>query len=240
MNLPEILNKLMAESDIDSVQLSKYTDIPVATISRIRTNDKANPTTATLKPIAQFFNISIDQLLGIQELPSNRIPGTFNSVHYTSSLVPIIEWDNVLDFLTKKQEFFKGKFLQWISSERNLPDNAFALIIRNENPVLFLKNGAIILVAPQNRVQSGNIAIFSTNEKKRIELYQVILDGDEVYIKSTNPEIKDIKRLPKTFTFIGSIVEIRYTLQKDTTTESSAAKNILAYNVKNKIIAHEA
>jgi SOS-response transcriptional repressor LexA len=224
MKLSEVLDKLMLETNIDSVQLAKCTNVPVTTIARIRTNQNANPTISTLIPVAHFFNISIDQLLGIQPLPSDRIPSTYNPVNYTSTLIPILGWDDVLKFLNSKQEFLKGRLLHWVSSERDLSKNAFALNFTNNNANLFLKNGSIILIEPKQIICNNNFALFVTSGNKRIELYQVVLDGDDTYIKSTNPEISSIKLLPESFVFLGSVVEIRFAFQQSSTSKPSKVK----------------
>ena len=63
--LSAILNHLMAESRIDGVQLSRRTGVPVTTINRLRKNDvDNNPTLSTLVPLANFFVITVSQLIG--------------------------------------------------------------------------------------------------------------------------------------------------------------------------------
>ena len=46
-----ILAALMKECDIDDVQPSKYTGVPVSTITRTRLAKSSNPTASTLKPL---------------------------------------------------------------------------------------------------------------------------------------------------------------------------------------------
>jgi len=224
-----VLTRLMNECELDDVKLSKHTNIPITTISRLRNLKDSNPTASTLRPIAQFFNVTIDQLLGDHPLPIDRLPGTHNPINYTSSLIPVLEWKDIICFLKNQHGFMKGKLLQWISSEHSFSENAFALTIPNDNFSLFLKNGSQILIEPEKGLKDGELGIFAT-DIKMITIYQILIDGNDIYIKSINPEIKSIKLLPENFIFLGSIIEVRFLLNQakgNQTSELIKAKRLV-------------
>lgn len=50
--------------------LSAQTGVSVSNISRLKNHPNSNPTVATLKPIADYFEVSIDQLLGFGSIPN--------------------------------------------------------------------------------------------------------------------------------------------------------------------------
>ena len=91
--LGEQLASLMHKHHIDDAELSKATGIPASTISRMPLNSNANPTAASLRPIARFFNISISQLLGDEPLSKkdNFLDEDMNAVptHKSMSLIEI-------------------------------------------------------------------------------------------------------------------------------------------------------
>lgn len=220
-----ILTNLMNECELDDVKLSKHINIPVTTIARLRTLQSSNPTASTLRPIAQFFNITIDQLLGDHPLPIDRLPGTHNPANYTSSLIPILDWEDIVAFLKNKHDFMKGKLLQWISSEYNFSENAFALTIPTDNFSLFLKNGSQILIEPEKGIKNGELGLFATNVKTIATIYQVLMEENDIYIKSINPEIKSVKPLPEDIIFLGSIIEVRFALQQNKVNQFSELIN---------------
>lgn len=74
----------MNECELDDVVLSKHTGVPYTTIARLRNSPNSNPTSSTLRPIAQFFDITIDQLLGDHPLPSDRLP----QLHIAQLIIP--------------------------------------------------------------------------------------------------------------------------------------------------------
>ncbi len=67
-NLATILSKLMSERGIKSAELARKTGIGQPVIYRLMTGTTDNPQIQTLKPIADFFGVTIDQLLGYASL----------------------------------------------------------------------------------------------------------------------------------------------------------------------------
>lgn len=224
MNLSEILNKLMQDNNLSNSKLSRYVNIPISTIRRIRRKYDANPTTITLKPIADFFNISIDQLLGKEKLTANKIQESSSLLNLTSSFLPIISWYEIPEFSNHPKEFLNGKVLYWISSTRHFSENAFATVVPDDYPFLFLKKDSLILIEPSKGLEKNNIALFLTDGPKKVEVYQVVLEGKDIYIQSTNPEIRGAKALPDSFKLLGSILEIRFSFEESEAIVQQEAK----------------
>lgn len=238
MGLSNVLNKLMRERNINSLQLSRYVNVPVTNIVRMRKDDNVSPKTSSLKAISEFFNISVDQLLGIKELPSHKQEGIHNAVNYTAALLPVINWVDVIPFTKDPEAFLKGKILKWVSSTREFQEGSYAVIIPDDARALFLKKDSLILMEPLKRVKKNGIVLLAENDKE-INLYKVILDGKEAYIKSLDPEIKGLKLLPDSFTLLGSIAEIRYELQEDHANSLNEAKRIMPFNTSDILVTNE-
>lgn len=71
-NLPTILTQLMTKKGIKSAELARQTQVGQPVIHRLMTGNTENPQILTLKPLADFFAVSIDQLLGYAPLTENR------------------------------------------------------------------------------------------------------------------------------------------------------------------------
>lgn len=213
--LNRVLVKLMAECEIDDVKLSKYTDVPISTIARMRLKPDANPTISSLTPIANFFNISVDQLLGYCPISNDRLPGSHNPITYTSSLLPVIEWSDTLSYVKNEHDEMKYKISNWVSSEELFSDEAFAVIVRTNSYGLFVKENSLILVDPASKIKDGCIALFTSTETSKIFLRYVIMDCDSVYTKSINPEIKGTSIIQSDYVLLGIVAEIRYKFHKD-------------------------
>ena len=211
--LKDILSSLMEECDIDDAQLARETGVPASTISRIRINSNANPTASTLRPIAKFFSISISQLLGDEFLPKDRLPGTHNPTYYTSARMPIIEWDWIMEWLETRGKNIKEKFLTWISTEKEVGPNSFALIISTDSFGLAFRKGSTIMVDPSVSPIDGDLILVKDESNRNILLKQFLMDGQEPYIRSVNPEIKSVMPLTESYKIIGVVIETRFSLQ---------------------------
>src|SRR5688572_30667176 len=95
--LSDNLNLLMAEVHISADELSRRTGIPASTIKKIRNRYNPNPTLATLIPLAQFFSVTLGQLVGDEPLPENRLQGLHqNNVIMSQTNLPIISWQEAI------------------------------------------------------------------------------------------------------------------------------------------------
>ena len=229
-SLQDILNMLMEECDTDDANLSRQTGIPASTISRMRINQNSNPTAGTLRPLAKFFDISISQLLGDESLPTDRIPGTHNPTQFTVSRVPIIDWEWVYKYRTGRSEAIKDNLRNWISTEKNISENAFALIVPTNSLGLAFRKGSLLIVDPNITPKDGDLALIKLGNDPNILFRQVLKDGNDIYIKSVNPEIKGTKLLEGNYEFIGTIIETRYahmeSIATDTQTERTTSRVI--------------
>ncbi len=67
-NLSTVLTYLMTDKGISSAELARKTGIGQPVIYRLMTGATENPQIQTVKPIADFFGIHLDQLLGYTPL----------------------------------------------------------------------------------------------------------------------------------------------------------------------------
>ncbi len=70
MSIALILTELMAREQLSDNDLAARTGVPQPTISRIKSGESRDPRDSTLRPLAEYFRISISQLRGDAPLPS--------------------------------------------------------------------------------------------------------------------------------------------------------------------------
>jgi len=90
VNLSGTLSLLMSEKGIKSAELARKTGIGQPVIYRLMTGTTDNPQIQTLKPIADFFEVSIDQLLGLSPL-TNQKPFDNAALHNLSNKLTTIK-----------------------------------------------------------------------------------------------------------------------------------------------------
>ena len=211
--LKDTLSLLMEECDIDDAQLARETGVPVSTIARMRINSDSNPTASTLMPISKYFSVSINQLLGDEPLPKDRLPGTHNPASYTSARMPIIEWEWINNWVENGGDHIREKLKNWLSTEKEVGHNAFALTISTDSFGVAFRKGSTIIVDPSQSPNDGDLVLVQCINDNNALLKQFILDGNDGYLRSVNPEIKSIIPISSAHNIIGVIIETRFSMQ---------------------------
>src|SRR3989339_1637782 len=106
-NLRERFENLLAEYKISLAQLHKNTGVPLTTLKRIKNDLFANPTLSSLAPIADFFSITINQLVGIDPLPTDLPLGVYIEKRDTWTAVPLISWEQAISWPNCQNEISK-------------------------------------------------------------------------------------------------------------------------------------
>lgn len=201
----EIISDLMESCEIDASELSQQTGLPCSTISRLRSNNtKCSPNLSSLIPIADFFCITISQLIG--EEPINQIHNKFKPSKIKRFPIPVLNSETILDYLetntsTETQiinidlqvsEKTFAYFLQGNAMEPQFPDKTLLII----DPTIEIENLDHILVIP-----SG----------KRLPIFrQILIDGEEKYIRALNPAFNEfVKLTTDSHTILGVMVQSR-------------------------------
>ena len=223
-SLSTVLTHLMSECDIDDALLAKHTGIPSSTIARLRSNNSANPTAHTLRPIANFFDITIGQLLGDEQLSSNRIPGTYFAEAITNAIIPVIDWDHI-----ESWKLNQTKPLRWISTEKHVSDNAFAIMVKSDSFGLAFRKGSILIIDNNNTTTSdGELVLIKLSKDAPITLRCLIKDGDDLYAKPVNPELQSVKPISSESRIYGKVIECRYSTTEATEPTPSTTSSKLS------------
>jgi plasmid maintenance system antidote protein VapI len=95
--LSAILKKLLFQEDIKSVELARALGIPAPTIHRLVTGKSTRPYKSSLDPIAKYFGITSDQLLGVQPLFPDETIGESgsNSAPKGFQTVELLKWESL-------------------------------------------------------------------------------------------------------------------------------------------------
>lgn len=224
--LKKVLSFLMEECDITDADLSRETGIPTSTISRMRLSD-TNPTIATLRPLAKFFSISMDEFVGDKPLDANRLPGLHNPTFFTACKIPLISWDFILDWLGNNKTHLKDYCIKWLSSEKEVSPNAFALFILSDSYGVAHRKGAIIIINPDQSPQDGDLILLKNIHNSSVYIKQIIFDGTDIYLKSLDPRITQVKLLNENEKIMGVIFETRFSAHEEEIIQKYSNKSSL-------------
>jgi len=164
---------LREENNIYQKDLAKLLKVSTPAINYYE-NEKRAIDTKTASILADYFNVSIDFLLGKSDV---RKPNT------KSSKIPILgivkagyDWlaqENIIDYVTLKENL------------TNI-DEYFALRITGESMLPLLSNGDLVIIHKQNDVESGQTAVILINDEEAT-VKKVIKTNDGIELHSINP-----------------------------------------------------
>lgn len=208
--LSSILKSLMAEVSISESELARRTGIGQPVVHRIASGETDNPKVATLSPIANFFAISISQLIGDEPLPENRLPGTYNPGIHGWIQVPLLSWEQLPEWPNLTDH---SKPTLSVSTDLNLSDNAYALVVKDNTMEPRFPEGTLIIADPAIQPENRDFAIVCIEGHKAPTFKQVLIDGNQTYLKPLNSDFKPFL-LDKKHRFLGTMVQARMDFKK--------------------------
>lgn len=199
--------KLMDEIKIKEAELARQTGLPQTTVNRLLLGETSDPRGSTLKSIAKFFKIPIDYLLNDEPDLSLRLKGTVNVYNKNSWInVPVISWEQALSWSFMHQNFNHLNHKQWIITEKNLGDLAFAIYSKPFMEPRFRKD-SILIVDPETKPEDGQFVVLSI-QSQPVTVKQILVDGGDIYLKSFDSAVPS-SLISSKDCIIGVIVEAR-------------------------------
>jgi len=196
----------MAKCRISAEKLSKETGLPPATIKRIRNNANANPTLNTILPIAEYFSLSLSELIGEQSIPMDKIHKKFLTNNPDSQQIPTISWQDALLWPKNRDKILIAKYIY----VEPLPyDDLFALEIDDEEKGgdLIPKN-ATLIIAPNLSPKHKDMALVSTMKGGIPSLKDISFYDNDIYLVPLFKQFPPIK-FDKSYRFLGVALQIR-------------------------------
>jgi SOS-response transcriptional repressor LexA len=204
-SLSKILNKLLFEKNIKPAELARLTKIPQPTIHRLVAGTSLRPHLASLKPIADFFSITIEQLIGKKPIPwlqRNNIPNI--------KILPLLNWNNI-------EAWNKGSIteqhrgdLEEVYSEVHVGNKAFGLTIKDASMEPVFSIGSIIIIDPEKPIRDRGFILVQLNGRPEPVLRQLIIDAGDYYIKAISPALESkMHKMADHDKIIGILVQSR-------------------------------
>ena len=195
-NLSRNLSFLLKQQGIDIKTLAAATNLPPATISRMKSGE-SNPTVASLLPLVKFFKISIDTLL-YEDLSSHKNKTKSSASNLTQ--VPMYEIGK--DGLMQN----RNKIIRFVSSIGLQSKNCFAMDIQTEALSPVFRYGCTIIIDPDLDAHDGDYILCMLKDDPIPVFRGVLIDGSSYFLKPINPNFGDIIHATD-FKVLGVIVK---------------------------------
>ena len=178
-SLSYVLKELLEKFDnLSGSELAKRTGLPTSTINRILAGTVSDPRISTLKPIANYFGLSVDQLLGYVELPVNY---SIKAEKKSPSLaIPNYSYKSLNNDLDTPNQWFT-----WVTEKKNPENNCFALTIDTTKYEPIFEQDTILIVEPNTLPpQHNDYVVLKFDKKQTIHIRKFYSDGDDNFFLS--------------------------------------------------------
>ncbi|HVV67491.1 MAG TPA: S24 family peptidase [Gammaproteobacteria bacterium] len=182
--ISEILTRLLFKRRLRATELARQLNLPQPTISRILTGATANPHRSSLEPIADFFNISVQQLKGLEPIPWLE-PNNPQATGWTE--IPIYDWQEAAS-AEHPEEAEKKLFTDAAISEQG-----FALIMKDASMEPQFPKNTLLIVDPARTPKDRSFVVVKLENYPEVVFRQLILDGPDHYLKPTSPDFERFK-----------------------------------------------
>lgn len=172
-NLAKNLSTLLKFHKLNVSQLGQVLSLPIMTIRRLLSGETTDPRISTLKLIANHFEISLDSLIGENNLGCLKHKNKPN-------LIPKIDW-TTLEKISTIKELDLNKWLEWqavsLKEKEVIGDQAFAIESR---PSMYPRfpHGTIFIFDPSLTPKDGDIVLIKLKNNE-LTLRKLVIDPPE-------------------------------------------------------------
>jgi SOS-response transcriptional repressor LexA len=169
--------------------LARALNIPSPTIHRLVKGKSTRPHASSLEPIANFFSITVEQLLGEETLPKliNNEEITL-PVKSDITIVPIIAWEDIYNIKEAKTKSKNN-----VAVIGNSHDDYFALIMNDHSMEMLFPKRTILIFDPHKKPTDRSFVLVKLAGIETPIFRQLLVDVDHQYLKPLNPDLNMYK-----------------------------------------------
>lgn len=199
----KVLRQLLAEHGLTSTELARRTGLVQPVIYRMASGETINPKIDTLIPLAKYFKITLDQLVGQN---SDAIIAQQIKANSDATRLPLLSWQEATCW---PEVALKEKATKYFYTNTAVSSDSFAITVKDSTMAPHFPEKSIIIVDSHPPLKNKQFAIIHIKKRKEAIFRQVLLDGNDVTLKPLNPDIK-VVHLKKSddYQVIGIVVEV--------------------------------
>ncbi len=196
------LKTLLRKKNLSESELARQTGICQPVINRMTSGQTDNPKIETLRPIAQFFSISLDQLIGDAPLPSNQPIFRVEQEFYN---LPLISLQDAKYWPENREQLLA---LTMIQTDIKTSDLGYAIRLKDSTMYPMFPDGTLLIIDPTQEFQHRDFVIANLKGQTQGIFKQVLIEGKDKYLKSVNADYPP-QKLNKDDKIIGVMLQAR-------------------------------
>lgn len=195
------LQKLMREHHISEAELSRQTEVPQPTLHKILSGKTADPRISTLKILADFFEISVDDLL------ANDLQPTHKALPQGAS-IPVITWEDCKDARQAINKLTPTNWDQWVLVDREASEHLYGLISRPSMEPYFPRGTTLIVDAHMQPSDGDLVVVFYPNTSEAT-LRELSIDGPQRMLSALSQNAVP-EKMDNAIKIVGIVVQSRF------------------------------
>lgn len=203
-NLGLNLKNLLHNEMISENELARRTGVSQQIINRILSGENTNPKIATLSPLANYFMITISQLIG-EELSSSEKKTHTNQSDLQK--IPLIEWNNLETLTISNSVLITASNKLLIDLQPT--EGMFAVKMQGNSMEPKFSNDTLLIFDLNKTPVNADFVLLSSSGE--VTLRQFFFKQSLSYKKCLNPKYKDYKLsiIHKDSKYLGTLIQSR-------------------------------
>lgn len=200
---------LVFQKNINISQLARETQLPQQTLQRLMSGTSTNPHEKTIKILAHFFGLSIEQLKGECSLPAEVSDDLVTHLHPTIKKIPLLAWEQIALFLTNS---VTNQSVACVFVDAALSEATFAASMPDTSMEPYIQQGSTLIFSSHRPTTDRQFVLAKLQKEDVILFRQLLYDGNDRYLKPMNPDLKifSMRALEKKDKLLGTLLEYRH------------------------------
>lgn len=203
--LSSILRELLVELDMTEADLAHGTDLPQSTVNRLLGGSTVDPRASTLTPIARFFDLSMDELLGLVPM-SSRMRGSYRADPANAKAIPVIGWEDVSRWTDLQHSMTTHNHPNWLVVDQFTTSEGFGVVALSQHEPFFHR-GSTLIVDTQ-RQPWDEAAVILLIEQSQAVIRRLLRQSSGWYAANMKENLLPPEPIDEG-QVVGTIVEVR-------------------------------
>lgn len=207
--LSQTLKRILFHKDMRASDLARVTGMPKPTVQKIVTGISLHPHINSLIPIAEYFDITLDQLRGLE--PIDWLDSTEQLKELGVNQVPLLDWESI-----RTAEDLNESAIQSYKSKKIITDSlvspqAFALKLKDSSMEPIFSKNSLVIFDPQRVYKDRHYVLLKLQKQTEPLFRQLIIDAGDLFIKPLHPDLEHFRMhmLEKNDMILAVLVEAR-------------------------------
>lgn len=146
------LSALMLKKNVETKTLSAFTGISVSLLNALK-RGKGNPTLGTLITLANYFDVSVDELMSSKKI----------ATHEAVKIIPVYSLQDVHNLNAVKSQ--QNIYLQITDAQDG---KMFAVVANNSSMLPFFDKGSTFVISADKKYTDGDIVLVRINNERNV------------------------------------------------------------------------